>query len=165
MFVFCAMNIEQAKNKNKQVEALLNKIAHADMDAVGELYDLIKTDVYAFALSKFLSSSDAEDIMQETFVRVFKYAKQYKPSGKPMAWIITIELNLIRRHFQLASRVTPLDEAIALTQNVSESEVDSVNGIFVQQVLKLLSEDQRLTTSILSVGDGVAISIRKHAEG
>ncbi len=35
----------------------------------------------------------------------------------------------------------------------------------LQKYLKLLSEDQRLTTSVLSVGDGVALSIRKKSEG
>ena len=35
----------------------------------------------------------------------------------------------------------------------------------LQKYLKLLSEDQRLATSVLSVGDGVALSVRKHTEG
>lgn len=35
----------------------------------------------------------------------------------------------------------------------------------LQKYLKLLSEDERLTTSVLSVGDGVAISYRKPLEG
>ncbi len=35
----------------------------------------------------------------------------------------------------------------------------------LQKYLKLLSEDQRLATSVLSVGDGVALSVRKRTEG
>ncbi len=143
MFIFCTIDIECAKSKNEQTEILLKRIAQGQMDAVGELYDLIKTDVYAFALSKSLSFTDAEDIMQETFVRVFRYAKKYKPCGKPMAWIITIELNLIRRHFQLATRTTFLDEAIGSFQNEGESESASINGMFVHELLKLLSEEER----------------------
>lgn len=35
----------------------------------------------------------------------------------------------------------------------------------LQKYLKLLSEDERLTTSVLSVGDGVALSYRKPCKG
>ena len=34
----------------------------------------------------------------------------------------------------------------------------------LQKYLRILSEDQRLVTSVLSVGDGVALSVRKHTE-
>ena len=143
MFIFCTIPDERVKNKNAQVEALIKKIALDDVGAVGDLYDLIKTDVYAFALSKLLSKTDAEDVMQETFVRVYKYAKQYSPCGKPMAWIMTIELNLIRRHFQLASRTTLLDGGVYSLQSLGKSESDSINSLFVQQILTMLQEEER----------------------
>lgn len=143
MFAFCTMNSEGAVDKNKRAEELLLKIARGDMDAVGELYDLIKTDVYAFALSKSLTKADAEDIMHETFMRVFRYAKHYKPSGKPMAWIITVELNLIRRFYQLSARTTQLNDAIYSENSERKSESEIVDNVFVQNLLLTLNEEER----------------------
>ncbi|MBO5222911.1 MAG: RNA polymerase sigma factor [Clostridia bacterium] len=143
MFAFCTMNKERAVDKSKKAEELLLKIAQGDMDAVGELYDLIKTDVYAFALSKIKNKTDAEDIMQETFVRVFKHAKQYNPSGKPMAWIITIEINLIRRFFQLSSRTTALNDAVYSENHDCKSEAEIVDSVFVRNLISTLGDEDR----------------------
>ena len=78
MFVFFTITTEEKINKNKQIENLLKGVALADTSALEQLYDLIKTDVYAYALSKLKNTADAEDIMQDTFVNIYRYAKQYQ---------------------------------------------------------------------------------------
>lgn len=37
---------------------------------------------------------DAEDVLQETYIRVYKAAGSYKPGGNPMPWILTTARNL-----------------------------------------------------------------------
>ena len=61
---------------------------------------LIKTDVFAYALSGTGNKADAEDVMQNVFLQIYRNATRYVPEGKPMAWIFTIEINLIIR-FQI----------------------------------------------------------------
>ncbi|MGM9609875.1 MAG: RNA polymerase sigma factor, partial [Eubacteriales bacterium] len=87
------------RNRNAQIEELLKQIASGDTASMGVLYDLIKTDLFAYALSRVGNKPDADDITQDTFLQIYRHAKQYVPQGKPMAWVITIENNLIRRFF------------------------------------------------------------------
>jgi len=101
VIVIFALSDEKRADKNKRIEDLLASIADGNPDPMGELYDLIKTDVFAFALSKTANKHDADDILHDTFIQIYRYAKQYVPKGKPMAWILTVEHNLIRRARQL----------------------------------------------------------------
>ena len=148
MFIFFTMTIEDIKNKTSLIEELLEKIALGSVSAIGELYELIKTDVFSYALSKMGNKQDAEDITHDTFLQIYKHAKQYTKKGKPMAWIITIELNLIRRQYQLSSRYTALNEThenISSDENVEEN---AINNAFLLQMLKTLNSDEREIISL-----------------
>ena len=142
MLVVFTLTTEEILDKNAEIERLLGKIAEGDIPSVGALYDFIKTDVYAYALSKTGNKADADDIMQDTFVRIFKYAKRYIPKGKPMAWIITIELNVIRRFHQVSARTVSLDPTIDIA-SAEDTERTVVNNYLVKQLLATLGEEER----------------------
>ena len=143
MLTITALLIEETLDKNAIVEDLILTIANGDTASLGKLYDLIKTDVFAYALSKMGNKHDAEDVTQDTFVQVYKYAKQYKPKGKPMAWIITIELNLIRRQYQLKSRTVFADEIFQNTPNTRNFEESAINNAFLRELMRNLDKDEQ----------------------
>lgn len=143
MIVFLALTTEEIQDRNSKIEDLIALISNGDTASMGNLYDLIKTDVFAYALSKTGNKHDADDITQDTFVQIYKYAKQYAPKGKPMAWIITIELNLIRRQAQLKARTTPFGEGLENTSSGENVEEKVINNAFLLQLLKNLSEEER----------------------
>ncbi len=143
MILCCALTDAELFSKNERVERLIQRMANGDSHAMDELYMLIKTDVYAFALSKTQNSYDAEDIMQDTFVQIYKYAARYKPQGKPLAWIFTIITNLANRRFQLAQRNTTLDEDYETTSDGADLENDIVNNEFLSVILRELSQEEQ----------------------
>ena len=143
VFVFYTLTLEESTNKNKKIESLLNLIANADTNALGELYDLIKTDIYAYALSKLKNKADAEDIMQDTFVNIYRYAKQYQAKGKPLAWIFTIELNLIKRKVIVSTRTTALEDGYENSIKVCDTEDKIIDNDFLMQLLNNLTEEER----------------------
>lgn len=146
--VSLSFSAEEKLNKNILLESVIQKIAVGNASAIGELYDLVQNDVFAFALSKMGNKSDAEDIMQDTFVNIYKHATQYVPHGKPMAWIITIELNLIRRHFQITKRTTSLEEIKDFSVGEHTFEQKVVNDEFLVKLLSILNEEEREIISL-----------------
>lgn len=141
--MFFSQTMEERYNKNSHIEQLLLAISSGDSASMGVLYDLIKTDVFAYALSKLGNKSDAEDITQDTFVQVYKHAKQYVSKGKPMAWIITIELNLINRFFVLKARTSPFEECFENTPSNEDVQEKVVDNAFLSQLLSVLNEEER----------------------
>ena len=75
-------------------ENLIIRMASNDGAAFRELYQQTSGVVYGFAMSILRNKHDAEDVMHDAFIRIYTSAVTYKPSGNPMAWILTIVRNL-----------------------------------------------------------------------
>ena len=143
VLILCALSEEQLHNNSSRAEQLIDRMAHGDMAAMGELYELLKTDVFAYALSRAASRADAEDVMQDTFVQVWRAAAQYKPQGKPLAWIFTIEINLIRRQFKRQEKLLSLDETIEAPSSGSSFSEEVINNEFLRHLMQRLNDDER----------------------
>lgn len=127
--------------KNKQIEKLIKTVSEGDTEALGELYELIKTDVYAYCLSKLNDRYDAEDVTEETFLKIYRYSGRYTPCGKPLAWVFTIASNLIKRHYELKNRCIGLE---AVENKSGKSFEDSVSdNAFLEQLFNLLNGEER----------------------
>ena len=73
---------------------LLQRIATRDDAALAELYDRHSRRAYSVILRILRSQSDAEDVLQETFVRVWSRADTYDAlMGTPSAWLTRIARN------------------------------------------------------------------------
>lgn len=138
----------EIRSRDDKAEALIEQMSEGDVSAMGELYELIGNDVFAYALSKTANKEDAEDIAQDTFVQVWKNARQYNPMGKPLAWIFTIEINLIRRQFNKNKKIIQLDESIEIQSDAGAFEESMIDNVFLRQILTVLKEDEREVISL-----------------
>ena len=93
-----------------ELEELLLRIAGGEQQALEELYRRTRGAVYALALSYLKNAHDAQDVTQDTFVRVWEGAVQYRPQGSPMAWLLTIVRNLARMKLRQGARQAELSE-------------------------------------------------------
>lgn len=143
MLLFCALTDEELFSKNERIEMLIESLANDGIKAMDDLYEIIRTDVYAFALSKTGNPKDAEDIMQDTFVRIFQYARGYEPQGKPLAWIFTIVTSLANRKFIVNQRCVPLVEPDENVPDEKEFEQDVIESEFLRQLMKELSQEEQ----------------------
>lgn len=75
-------------------DTLLAAVATGDMDALMTLYDLLSKPVYGLALSVLRDRALAEDVMQETFIRVRSSAHTHREGSDGKAWILRIARNL-----------------------------------------------------------------------
>jgi RNA polymerase sigma-70 factor (ECF subfamily) len=71
--------------------ALLQQIVSGDGEAFSRFYDRYASLVFTFALRLLGSRADAEDLLQEVFLDVWRQAQSYNPErGSPEAWLITM---------------------------------------------------------------------------
>lgn len=89
-------------------EALILRIGQGDRSAFEQLYETTSNAVYVYAFSLLTDREDAEDVMQETFLKIHAAAHLYRPQGKPMAWIMTIARNLCMSRFRGKKNQTEL---------------------------------------------------------
>jgi RNA polymerase sigma-70 factor, ECF subfamily len=75
-------------------EAMLRGVADGDMAALERLYRALRVPVFAVALSVLGDRRLAEDVLHDTFVRVWERADGYRAGTKPRAWVAAIARNL-----------------------------------------------------------------------
>jgi RNA polymerase sigma-70 factor (ECF subfamily) len=104
-------------------ENLIAKTALGDKEAFTELYLSTKTPVYAFALSILRNAHRAEEVMQDTYIQIFKAAQSYIPEGKPLAWILRITRNLsLMKLREKSNSEIALDEHFAVAYEYDHTD-------------------------------------------
>src|ERR1035438_9078274 len=86
--------------------------------ALNDLMERHATPVFHFLCRMVGNEDDANDLAQETFVRVFKSRGRFRMSEKFSTWLFTIAANLARNHFRWRSR----HPAVSLETETGETE-------------------------------------------
>jgi RNA polymerase sigma-70 factor, ECF subfamily len=72
--------------------------------ALNDLMERHATPAFHFLCRMVGNEDDANDLAQETFVRVFKSRDSFRTGEKFSTWLYTIAANLARNHFRWRSR-------------------------------------------------------------
>ncbi|HIZ93522.1 MAG TPA: RNA polymerase sigma factor [Candidatus Flavonifractor avicola] len=91
------------------LEPLMAQLAGGNQETLAELYHRCRASVYGLALSYLKNRHDAEDITQDTFVRVWENAGQYRSQGTPLAWLLTITRNLALMKLRERGRIQDME--------------------------------------------------------
>ncbi|MDR3354278.1 MAG: RNA polymerase sigma factor [Synergistaceae bacterium] len=142
------------------------KIAEGDEDSFVQLYDLWCRRIMAFALRSLRDLHEAQDVVQETFIQVYKSAPSYRAQGKFGAFVLRIAGNLVRLRFrsrggflgfQSVESITEMleDEGRLMPESLTHSPEDGViEGIDAERLLSSLPVRQR--EALLFVAGGVS---------
>jgi len=80
---------------------LIDRALKGSVDAFEQLVTSYQDQLYRFLLVRAANRADAEDVLQETFVAVFRYLPAYRSRYRFSTWIFTIALRQLgkqRRH-------------------------------------------------------------------
>ena len=85
-----------------------------DSDAFGELVRRYENKIYRLARRMTDSREDAEDVLQETFIKAFQSISGFKGRSKFSTWLyrVTVNMALMKRRSR-RTVVESLDEPIA----------------------------------------------------
>jgi RNA polymerase sigma-70 factor, ECF subfamily len=72
--------------------------------ALNDLMERHATPVFHFLCRMVSNEDDANDLAQETFVRVFRARTSFRTNEKFSTWLYTIAANLARNHFRWRAR-------------------------------------------------------------
>ncbi|SDW96792.1 RNA polymerase, sigma subunit, ECF family [Lutibacter oricola] len=98
-----------------------------------------KQRIYSFILSKVLDRDLAEDIFQDTFIKVINTLKRgsYNEEGKFLPWVMRIAHNLVIDHFRKSKRIPTFkntDEFDIFTV-IGDEQLNAENEIIKSQIL------------------------------
>ena len=79
---------------------LVADVAQGDERAFAELLHRHQNAVYAFACRMLQDPQEAEDVAQETFLRMYQTSRRYRPTASLRAYLLRITKNICIDHFR-----------------------------------------------------------------
>ena len=120
----------------KETVNLIKRIADHDRDAFSQLYDLRSSLVFALAMRMLRVRSDAEDLLQDIFLQIWRQASNYREDwGSPEAWIMNIARS---RAIDKLRSIRRRDKSFVLTDDPADAEApDNVENVAGETEAKL----------------------------
>lgn len=134
------------------------RLAQGHEAALNDLMERHALKLYHYLLRALLDASDAADLAQETFIRVYRNRTRFEPKQKFSTWLYTIAINLMRDRFRWRARhpqvsldaINPLtdssfaDQMADTSGTPSEDAQREENARAVQQAIAALPEELRV---------------------
>lgn len=108
-----------------ELDQIIRQAQHRDPAAFDALVDRYSSRLYGFLYRFTGRVEDAEDLVQEVFVRVVRMIGQYAHDGRFEAWLFRIAANLARDRVRRLGR-TPHHSTL---DGPAEDEVDGSGGV------------------------------------
>lgn len=109
-------------NKKEQ-DRLVKACKKGNRDAMEKIYNTFVSRMIAVSLRYCKNQSDAEDIVQEAFIKVFKNIKKYHHKGVLGSWIERIVVNCAIDHWNKMKKTVFVDPT-NLSENEATTELD-----------------------------------------
>lgn len=88
----------------KKDAELIAAIAAGDLEALGALYDRHESEVRRYLGRLGITASDADDLVQATFMAVVGAGHNFDPAHSARSWLLGIATMMVRRHRRSLAR-------------------------------------------------------------
>jgi RNA polymerase sigma-70 factor, ECF subfamily len=95
------MNGDAAIKVTAPVSAdLIKRAQEGDADAFGALFQAHRSRIYSVCLRMTCNGAEAEDLMQDTFLQVFRKITKFRGDSAFSTWLHRIAVNTVLMHFR-----------------------------------------------------------------
>lgn len=127
--------VESRDQESQRAAKLIARMALGETGAARELYEIYATPIYSYILRVLGSVEDAEEVLQDAFVRLWDKAADYDADlSKPFTWTVMIARGLCydrlrrgRRRIRMVDHsVVTRGEAVSFPEVFQRAEIDHV---------------------------------------
>jgi len=140
------------------IASLVSRVAMRDQSAFSELYNKTSPKLFGVCLRILKNRTDAEEVLQEVFVRIWQRADRFIASENPaMGWLTSIARN---RSIDAIRARKPVADEIDAVYDLADDDPDPEK----QAVMK--GEGRRIDLCMETLEDGRADAVRSaYVEG
>lgn len=139
----------------------IRRAAEGDLEAMEKIYSEHRTMAYAVGMAVCGNGSDADDVVQETFLRAFRTLGQWRGESPFRSWLYAVALRTAQNWMSRFVRRRPLPAAAAGARVTAPEELRDDEHARVLAAVRELPEQQRLTLLLKHLR---GLSVREIAE-
>ncbi len=147
------------KINEKELHQLFQKLKEGDKTAYEELYQQYSSLVYKIAFSILKKQENAEDIMQNVFMKIGNLAKERLPSHYEASWLYSVTKNEAISHLRKNKDMLPMEE---IEGKEKEDELEKI--IQKNTYQNMLSSLEQKEKQIISLKVEVGLSFKEIAK-
>jgi RNA polymerase sigma-70 factor (ECF subfamily) len=136
----------------KLINGLLEGVSRGDERSLTLLYEKTSARLFYIALGITKNRASAEDVLQESFIRVVKHAASFKKKDNGYGWLCTVVRNAALSYIKKQRPEEDIDEFYSL-QDERESPQKNETRIEVQEALSKLEKSERRLVWLKYFGD------------
>lgn len=129
------------------LEKLIKQCKEKNIHAQSELYKLYASKLFSLCLKYSKNYAEAEDNLQDAFVKIFDKINQYKNNGSFEGWIKRITINTALQRYRHVA-VFSITNEDAIEDADIELEENSVNLDYLLQIIQDLPDRYRLVFNL-----------------
>ncbi len=126
---------------------LITRTTSSDSNAVGNLYERYRVNIYRYLYYRVGNTQVAEDLTSEVFIRMIRAIREYRAQNTSMeAWLYQIARNLAidhHRKMSVRNHVILEEDLIAESEDVDKTVEQNLTSDILVRALAKLSEEQR----------------------
>ena len=126
---------------DKACDSALCRLAEGDTEALTVIYNTMKRRIFMLAFSILREESAAEDVMQDTFLKLATEAHAYRPGSNAVAFILTVTRNLSVNLLHKRRREIPCAE---IGEDMADAAEPDPRPFHALEALSLLDESDRI---------------------
>jgi RNA polymerase sigma factor (sigma-70 family) len=135
-----------------QLEEIIYKCREGNSGAQTALYRLFSAKMYGVCLRYAKDTGDAEDILQEGFLRVFTKINQFEFKGSFEGWMRRIMVNTALEKFRKQDRLTPVEEMkIYESTEFVEETISSITAGDLMRIIQELPPRYRMVFNLFAI--------------
>lgn len=131
------------QRENKQAQDLWNKAIRGEINSIAQLVNTYKDFSFTIAMSVVANNEDAEEVVQDAFLKAFASLDKFRQASKFSTWLYRIVYNTALT--KLKSRRMP-------TISMEQSSVAEENATTENQGWDLLKDTERKKYIALALG-------------
>lgn len=124
------------------IESLISRTALGNREAFNSLYSATSPKLFGVCLRILNNRSEAEDALQEIYVKIWRDSSKYAPAGySPMSWLIAIARNhTIDKIRARKPEAVDIDDVIDLSNDALNPEKEAILSSDRRQIDGCLNE-------------------------
>src|SRR5580700_7491670 len=139
-------------NPNNDLEMLMARYQQGDFDAATALVHSLSPQLHRFFVVQFASRGDADDLLQETWLRIHKVRHTYRPGEPVLPWLYAIARHIRVDHYRKARRTTGREQRLEERPELAAARPSgSGRTPDLETLLAPLPESQREVIEMLKV--------------
>jgi RNA polymerase sigma-70 factor, ECF subfamily len=136
----------------ENLETLMARYQQGDFSAATVLIDRLSPQLHRFFVVQSLSRADADDLLQETWLRIHKVRHTYRPGEPALPWFYAIARHIRVDHYRKSVRTTAGERELeAMSQRASAIPHDADSTAGLEALLAPLPKSQREVITMLKV--------------